>query len=141
MIILTVDTEEQTGNLTGATNTGALLHQYSAVKDMSLRTVYITHLYIYTWDNFFLLKHNLGYIVKYRVPITMLTDPERLIKVLVISTTTTERSLMLDVRATREAFDKNDILDVERIRSTENIAGVMKKPFTCKPLENLLSNE
>lgn len=62
-----------------------------------------------------------------RVPLTILTDSESLLKLIVKSSVTTEKRLMVNVRAAREAYERGDIRNVGWIRSPDNMADGLTK--------------
>lgn len=84
------------------------------------------------------LHDDMNDIMGYDVPITMLTDSESLFKFIVRSKTT-ERMLMIDVKAAREAFERIEISNMGWIRSDENIADGLTKTGNCKTLEDLIN--
>lgn len=57
----------------------------------------------------------------------MLTDSENLFKVIYKSSVTTEKRLMVYVRAAREAYENCDIIYVEWMRSHHNISHGLTK--------------
>lgn len=74
-------------------------------------------------DIAYAIRHDWKDIVGYLIPITMLIDSESPFKVSVRSTPiTTEKRLMIDGRHTRELFERNEISDVDWVRSGQSIA-------------------
>ena len=90
------------------------------------------------FDFAFLLRHDLRGIMKQKLPLAMFTDSDSLFKTIVKSTTTTEKRLMIDVEAAREAYGRQDISDVGWIRSQDNPADGLTKRGRCEPLERFL---
>ena len=70
----------------------------------------------------------------------MFTDSESLFKVIVKSTTTTEKRLMIDIKAGREAYDASEISDVGWVSSNDNPADGLTKEKRCSLLEKLLDS-
>lgn len=71
----------------------------------------------------------------------MLTDSNSLFKVIVKSSTTTERRLMIDVSATRAAYECCEINIVGWIKSTHNVADGLTKIKRCDTIKDLLDTE
>lgn len=88
----------------------------------------------------YMLRFDLEKILGCRIPLTMLTDSESLFRVIIKSSITTEKKLMVDVRAAREAYHKVEIGDVGWIRSTENLVDGLKKFAKCKALTACLES-
>lgn len=59
-------------------------------------------------------------------------------KVIVKSSITTEKRLMVYIRAAREAYERGYINDVGWIRWPANVSDGMNKLSNCKPLSRLL---
>lgn len=64
------------------------------------------------FDVCFVLKYCMESFINYKIPIKMYSDPESLFKVVVRSTTTTEKRFMIGVRATSEALERKEITNV-----------------------------
>lgn len=60
-------------------------------------------------DNAFTLKHELQSIYKMTIPRTLLTDSKQLFDVMTKATHTTEKRLISDVAAAREAYKQSEI--------------------------------
>lgn len=61
------------------------------------------------FDTAYSIRHDMKNIVGYNITITRLTNSKSLLKVIVESTTPAEKRLMTGVKATREAFQNNEI--------------------------------
>lgn len=79
------------------------------------------------FDYVYLMRHDLQRILGHH-PLAMLTDSESLFKCIVKSTTTTEKRLMIDIEAAREAYCKQEISDIGWIRYEDNPADGLTKP-------------
>lgn len=64
--------------------------------------------------------------------LTMLTDSLSPFKVLLKASTTTEKGLMIDIRAAREAYEKFEVRNVGCVRSEDNLADGLTKPGKCQ---------
>lgn len=73
--------------------------------------------------------------MKIPLPLTLLKDSDSLIKVIVNASRTTERRLMINVRAAREFYHLGEINIVGWIRSEENLADGLTKVARCKAQE------
>lgn len=90
------------------------------------------------FDYAYLLRHDLKRMLNKDIPLAMLTDSESLFKCIVKSTTTTEKRLMIDIEAGREAYGKQEISDIGWIRTDDNPADGLTKSVLCPSLERLL---
>lgn len=68
-----------------------------------------------------MVHHDIQATMRRHLPLRVLTDSSGFFYVVVKDTTTTEKRLMLDLRATREAFERNDITEREWIRRKLNL--------------------
>ena len=93
------------------------------------------------FDYAYLLRYDLEDIRDQTIPRTMFTDSESLFKVIVKSTTTTEKRLMIDIKAAREEYDASEISDVGWVSSDDNPADGFTKEKRCALLEKLLDSE
>lgn len=53
-------------------------------------------------------RHALEVIMDHYIPLTILTDSESLFKIIVKSTVTSEKRLMIDIKAITGAYDRNE---------------------------------
>ena len=97
-----------------------------------------TYAFVDGFDMAYTLRHDLRNIISKDIPLTLVTDSESLFKVIVKSTTTTERRLMIDVKVAREAYARHDISDVGWLRSHNNPADGLTKIGKCTSLTRLL---
>lgn len=74
-----------------------------------------------------MFRHYVERMVKSRVPLTMPTVSESLFKWIVKSSVTTEKRLMVDIRAAREEYEHGDIIDVGWTRSPDKIIDGLTK--------------
>lgn len=93
------------------------------------------------FDCAYLLKHDLQAILKRDLPLLMLTDSQQLFDVLTRSRYTSEKRLMVDISAAREAFEQSLISNVGLIRSEFNAADAMTKIGYNHALHELLSKK
>ena len=78
-------------------------------------------------DAAIVLQHELKGILKRTLKIRILTDSDTLFKVVIRNAATTEKRLMIDVKAAREAYNQGIIEDVMWIRRDYNLADAMTK--------------
>ena len=73
-----------------------------------------------------------------KIPLSMFTDSESLFKVIIKSSTTTEKKLIIDVKAAPGAYDRAEISDIGWICSKDNPADGLTKAKRCDLLEHVL---
>lgn len=66
------------------------------------------------------------------------TDSDSLFKVIIKNSSTTERRLMIDLEATREAYGNHDIADIGWVQSSDNPADALTKKGRCPALMQLI---
>ena len=86
-----------------------------------------THVLADATDMAILVEHDLQMILGKKLAITLLTDSKSLFDVLSKGTTTTEKRLMIDIEATRQAYDEEVINNLGWIRREYNIADSLTK--------------
>lgn len=74
-----------------------------------VRSVLVGEAYSFAdfFDAAYAIKTYLQVIINQNISLMILTDLESVFKVIFKSTVTTEKRLMIDVEATREAYDRN----------------------------------
>lgn len=70
----------------------------------------------------------------------MLTGSENFFRTLVKSSITVEKSLMIEFRATREDYEKEEITTIGWVCSKQNIAEERRKVTHCNLLDDFLLN-
>ena len=73
------------------------------------------------------LKHDLENILGRPIGLQMCTDSKTLFDVVTKNTTTTEKRLMIDIKAVRESYERMELSDVAWIRSENNPADALTK--------------
>lgn len=86
-----------------------------------------THAFADSFDAAYAIRYDIQKMVKQNVPLSMVTDSDSLFKVVVQSSTTTERRLMIDIQATREAYQERKIDNMGWVKSDGNIADGLTK--------------
>lgn len=89
-------------------------------------------------DAAYILRFDLKKLVQERIPLTILTYSSPMFKVIVKSSVTTEKHLMIYIRAAPEAYEPRDICNIDWIRSHENVADAMTKYAKFKAFVQLL---
>jgi len=77
-------------------------------------------------------------ILRTHVPLIMMTDSEILFSIIVRNRQTSEKRLMIDIRAIREAYAERVISNIALIASEHNIADAMTKIGHNTSLDKLL---
>ena len=91
------------------------------------------------FDSAYLLKHDLERILKRTIRICILTDSKSLFDTITKNSIITEKRLMIDVSAARQAYQRMEISDVGHISSKYNAADGLTKTKPCPALIQLLS--
>lgn len=86
----------------------------------------------------FAILQDLKKMVGHPIPLTMLTDSDSLFKIIVKSTETIEKRMIVDVRAAREAYVTGAISHVRWIRTHHNIVDGVTKMENSSVLEDFL---
>lgn len=76
-----------------------------------------------------------------KVYLIMLTDSESLFKVIVKSSTTTEKRLMVDIQAAWEALENNEISDFGWFGFDDNVADVLNNIKQYEALKELIDTK
>lgn len=84
------------------------------------------------------LRHDLRAILRSDLPLRVLTDSSSLLSVVVHSTKATEKRLMIDHGAAREAFECKDVSKIGCILRELNLADGLTKAKPSSPLYNLM---
>ncbi|CDF40899.1 unnamed protein product [Chondrus crispus] len=90
------------------------------------------------FDDVFAIRHTLEKLYKRKIPITMLTDSKQMFDVITKASHTAEKRLMIDIAASREAYNKHEISNVGLVLSEHNIADGLTKVNRCKALEEVV---
>lgn len=90
------------------------------------------------FDEAFIIKYDLERLYKQPVPLTMLTDSKQLFDVITRASHTTEKRLMIDIAAAREAYNRKEISNVGLVKSANNLADGLTKPGFCMSLDDVL---
>lgn len=86
-----------------------------------------TYAFADCFDMTFMIRYDMERATNVKIPLTILTDSESLFKVIVKSSTTTEKRFMINIQAAREAFETYEIDNVGWIRTKDNIADGLTK--------------
>ncbi len=78
-------------------------------------------------DYSILLKHDLETLLKQVIPIQIMTDSKSLFDVIIKSTKTAERKLIIDIAACREAYERHKKRCIAHIKSQYNLADCFTK--------------
>ena len=118
-----------------------ILHYSSHKSRRVTRSVLGAELYAFA-DSFhvaYMLKHDLQSIMKRHIPLTMLTDSKSLFNVITKCSSTSEKRLMIDICALREAYASQEISDVGFIATKNNPADAFTKVTKCQALQHIVS--
>ena len=90
------------------------------------------------FDQDFVIRHDLEAILNQKISLTMFTDSEQLFDVLTTAAHTTEKRLMVEIMAAREAYSRFEISNVSLVSGNSNTADGLMKPRIFAPLDELL---
>ena len=90
------------------------------------------------FDAAFIVKNDFERIYDQHLPLVMLTDSKQTFDVITRASHTTEKRLIIDVAATREAYKRYETSNVGLVRSEQNPADVLTKPQVCGALDATL---
>lgn len=79
------------------------------------------------FDGAFMLRHDLQVIYKKAIPLQMFTDSLQMFDVITKASSTTERRLMIDIAATRESYNRQEISNVGLVSGEDNMADALTK--------------
>jgi hypothetical protein len=77
-------------------------------------------------------------MLRQKVPLTILTDSKSLFDVIIKSSTTSKRRLMIDITAVRNAYNDQELSDVGFVRTKYNPADSFTKIGHCEALETIV---
>jgi hypothetical protein len=89
-------------------------------------------------DMTIMLRHDIERMISQDVPIHAYTDSLSLFDVISRSTTTSEKRLMIDITAAKEAYREGTIDTIGFIRTNFNPADAFTKIVRCHSLEDML---
>lgn len=116
--------------------------QYRSFKSRRVtRSVLGAEVYAFAeaFDAAFIMKHDLENVLGRQVPVlAMLTDSKGLFDVITKNSITSERRLMIDLLAARQAYSRLEISDIGLVRTQYNPADAFTKVGRCSALERML---
>jgi len=90
------------------------------------------------FDEAFIIRYDLERLYGRHIPINIFTDSKQLFDVVTKGSHPTEKRLMVDVAAARQAYARHDISNVGLIASNDNLADPLTKAHGCGALNELL---
>ena len=126
--------------LSDASNKCSILH-YASIKSKRIVRSSMdgeTLAFSAGFDAGFILRHDIELMTGMKIPIIMLTDSKSLFDVLTRAKYTTEKRLMVDIAAAREAYNDHVISNIALIDSADNPADALTKIGHNSALQNLL---
>lgn len=92
------------------------------------------------FDNAYVIKHGIETIYRQTIPFCMFTESKQMFDVRTRATHATEKRLIIDLAAAREAYNDYRVSNVGLAPENNNPTGALTKPEPCKSLESLLSS-
>ena len=126
--------------LTDKTDRCNIIHYSSHKSRRVTRSVLGGEVYAFAdaFDFAFTLKHDLQVMLCQKIPLTILTDSNSLFDVITKSSTTSERRLMIDITAVRNAYNDQELSDVGFVRTKYNPADAFTKLGSCEALNTII---
>jgi hypothetical protein len=93
------------------------------------------------FDGSFIFRHDLARMLGRHIPLLMLTDSEALFKTLTKTRYTSERRLLVDIAAARQAYQMKEISNIGLIASSDNVADGLTKLSSNPALYRALTTE
>ena len=90
------------------------------------------------FDSAYMIRHDLEHMYGKFIPLQMRTDSKQMFAVVAKASSTSERRLMIDIAAAREAYNANEISNVCLVRAEHNPADGLTKVKFCKALDAIL---
>ena len=90
------------------------------------------------FDVGFMTKYDLQILTGKTIPVHIMTDSLSLFDVITKATATTEKRLMIDLETVREAYRKQEIMNIGFIRTQFNPADALTKLMTSHILQHML---
>lgn len=90
------------------------------------------------FDRAFMIRHDLQMIYNMEIPLHILTDSLQMVDVITKASSKTERRLMIDIAAAREAYNREEISNVGLVSSDDNIADALTKENSNDALDKLI---
>jgi len=90
------------------------------------------------FDEAFVIRYDLERLYRRRIPLNMFTDSKQLFDVVTKASHPTEKRLLVDIAAARQAYNRQDLSNVGLIASDNNIADALSKARGCGALNALL---
>ncbi|KAM4061437.1 cwf18 domain containing protein [Hirsutella rhossiliensis] len=123
---------------------GNILHWSSTKCKRVTRSVLASEIYGLTsgFDLAFVIKQTVNTIAQRldlkQIPLVICTDSYSLYECLVKLGTTTEKRLMIDIMALRQAYESRDIAEIRWVNGADNPADAMTKASQTAPSRNLI---
>jgi len=90
------------------------------------------------FDEAYTIRYDLEELYGCHIPISIFTDSKQLFDVVTKASHPTEKRLLVDIAAARQAYNRFDISNVGLIASCDNIADALTKVRGCGALDSLL---
>lgn len=90
------------------------------------------------FDEAFIIRYDLERIYGKHIPLSLYTDSKQLFEVVTKASHPTEKRLMVDIAAAREAYNRHDISNVGLIATNDNISDACTKRKPCPAMDTLL---
>lgn len=92
------------------------------------------------FDMAYMIKHDLEKMTKTRIPLHILTDSLSLFDVITKASSTTEKRLMIDLKCTKDAYEKKEIEMLGFVRTQYNPADCLTKVMNAEQLIRIITS-
>lgn len=90
------------------------------------------------FDTAFILKHDLQRIYQQHIPLVMLASSKQMFHVITKASPTTEKRLIIDVAAAREAYNRHEISNLGLLQFEHNISNGITKQWQSAVLSKIM---
>ena len=106
-----------------------------------MRSIMAEEIYDFSaaFDEAFAIRHDLQLVLNTKIALKMYTDSKQLFDVITRALHTTEKRLMVEIMAAREAYNRHEISNVGLILGDENQADGLTKSRVSVKLNRVLS--
>ena len=126
--------------LADANNNASLIHYSSKKAQRVTRSVLAAEVYAFVelFDFAYTLKHDLKNVLRKELNIVLFTDSKCLFDTITRLSSTSEKRLLIDISALREAYCAGDIHNIGHVSSEHNIANSLTKKANSELFQEFL---
>lgn len=128
--------------LADKTNASHVLAYSSKKSKRVVRSIMAGEIFAFTiaFDNAFVSRHNIERAIGKPIGLAMFIDSKQLFDAISTASHTTEKRLMVETSAAREAYNRHEISNVGLIAGADNPSDGLTKVKKCETLEKLINS-